>query len=63
MRILAVAFLLLCAGCRAEPDFDERYAAAERRLQAQQQAIDAELAKRAEAAGPASPTPSSFPDR
>lgn len=47
MRAVAGAALLLLAGCRREPSFDERYASAEHAILATAASIDAELAARA----------------
>lgn len=41
--ILGCAVLLALAGCKAEPSFDERFQAAEKRINAKAQAIDQEL--------------------
>ena len=41
---------LLATGCSREPDFDQRYAETQRRLEARAKAIDRELAGKAGAA-------------
>lgn len=58
MRALLIPLLLFCTGCKAEPAFDERYAAAEKQLRAKERAIDDELAKRASEAAAQAPEPS-----
>lgn len=50
MRCWLIPLLLLTAGCKAEPDFDQRYISAEEQMRAKEQAIDAELGKRAKEA-------------
>lgn len=57
MRRAAVLLLLLSA-CKAEPDFDERYARAARELRQKSVDIDAELASQA-ALAPTDPAPAS----
>ncbi len=39
----AFAVLLALAGCKQEPSFDERFDAAQKKLEAKTKAIDAEL--------------------
>lgn len=47
MRWAAAALVVLAlAGCKREPTFDERYAAARRTIDANAKAIDAELVAR-----------------
>lgn len=47
MRRLPALFLIGVAACSPEPDFDERYAAAEDKIRARAQAIDSALAEKA----------------
>ena len=57
--VLAVgSALVLLGACRREPDFDERYAEANRRIEERAQALDRDMAS-----GAASPAPSSAPPR
>lgn len=53
---LAIALLLL-AGCNREPDFDERYAGAEKSIRTKAAEIDADLAKRETLASEAAALP------
>lgn len=43
LRLALLIGLLVLAGCRREPSFDERYKAAQQRLDAKAAAIDREL--------------------
>lgn len=53
MRLAVVLTALALAGCRNEPDFDERYAKAQRELAEKSAAMDRELSVTAsEAASP-----------
>jgi PBP1b-binding outer membrane lipoprotein LpoB len=47
MRWLLATSLLFAAGCSSEPDFDERYADAEKQLREKAAEIDAEIDERA----------------
>lgn len=44
MRTAIILGALLIAGCKREPDFDERYAAAQRQLEAKSAGIDRDIA-------------------
>ena len=57
MRHLAAAALLLCAACREEPDFDQRYQEAQEKISTKARAIDAELRQRADEADPSAAVP------
>ena len=46
MRIAASALVLALCACRSEPDFDERYEAAQDTIEAKAESIDAELKAR-----------------
>lgn len=47
-RLMALsAAALLLAGCNSEPDFDERYADAEKRIQDKAAAMDRDLSRAA----------------
>jgi len=43
MKRLSIIALLLLFACKAEPDFDERYEAAEKKIRETADEIDAEL--------------------
>lgn len=64
-RVLTALAFTLLACCRQEPDFDERYTAAQQRIEAKAGAIEDELAaaQRDAAAGDsaAPPAPQSAP--
>ncbi|MBW8752643.1 MAG: hypothetical protein JF595_00600 [Sphingomonadales bacterium] len=55
MRRVAMAALVLLAGC--QKSFDDRYAEAQKKLREQAASIDRELAERASEAAMASPIP------
>ena len=46
MRFAASALVLALCACRSEPDFDERYEAAQDTIEAKAESIDAELKER-----------------
>ena len=46
MRFAAVALVLALCACRSEPEFDERYEAAQDTIEAKAESIDAELKAR-----------------
>lgn len=50
-RALILAVLALSAACRREPDFDQRYKAAQQRLEAKSAGIDRDLASAAAESG------------
>ncbi|MDE2435143.1 MAG: hypothetical protein KGM49_02675 [Sphingomonadales bacterium] len=56
-RAAIILGLVLIAGCRREPSFDERYKAAQQRIDAKSAAIDKELASD----GQASDAPGTLP--
>ncbi|WP_158241453.1 hypothetical protein [Novosphingobium sp. TH158] len=56
MRVAVAVCLLLIAGCRRAPSFDEQYAAVEKAINSEAAAIDRELASSVPEAAQSPPT-------
>ena len=56
MKTVVVVLALLLFGCRKQPDFDQRYTTAQRKLEASAAAIDDEIVASASASDAAAAT-------